>query len=454
MADVTVEVEDSVIYYCREKLFRTMQIAAVQGMNRHSGDPIYKLYYYISLIHEARDSEATDGLAEIANFPSVSLACTILLYHLRNGFINFDQVFSSQVVKDKRSNAGDIAMYIAGVVMILLNKPEKARPLFIQPSLTGSDSLRKRTSILLGWIELLAYYEPSSKETLKYFENADNSSPEVVFGHAKYFEKEGNFIKALEHLSQGSVLFPNYPPVFIEKMKIHVTLKDWDEAMLAADRALFLDENCIEALRFTVIHMLTQGAESEEIEEKLKTLFFTMSKGEPRNSDLFCETAQLISGLSGLHKPILEYTYSMARNACDFNPTEPDTNAEFGYQCLHLRKFKKAQAIFENHACERSISGFLLCLVYQEEIEKAVEHIKIYQQLQTEMKPDVLYLHAFVEDKVKGSSDTIVDYLAKSLKLYLESLKDIPWSISFYRLLQPKFVHDVFKLFIMHIPHK
>ncbi|KFM79613.1 Tetratricopeptide repeat protein 21B, partial [Stegodyphus mimosarum] len=348
-----------------------------------------------------------------------------------------------------------MALYIAGVVMLLLNKPEKARPLFIQPSLAGSDSLRKRTSILLGWIEILAYDDdPSSKEALKYFENADNSSPEVVFGRAKYFEKRGNFIKALELLSQGAVLFPNYPPVFIEKMKIHVALKDWDEALLAAARASFLDENCIEALRFTVIRMLTQGAESEEIEEKLKTLFFTMSKGEPRNSDLFCETAQFISGLSGLHKPILEYTYSMARNACDFDPTDPDTNAEFGYQCLYLRKFKKAQAIFENHACERSISGFLLCLVYQEEIEKAVEHIKIYQQLQTEMKPDVLYLHAFLEDKVQGSSDTIVDYLAKSLKLYLESLKDIPWSISFYRLLQPKFVHDVFKLFIMHIPHK
>lgn len=63
-----------------------------------------------------------------------------------------------------------------------------------------------------------------------------SSSSEAVFGRAKYFERQKNFTKALDHLNQGIVLFPKYPPAFVEKMKMHLALEDWDQAVVSAQR--------------------------------------------------------------------------------------------------------------------------------------------------------------------------------------------------------------------------
>ncbi|GFU09428.1 tetratricopeptide repeat protein 21B [Nephila pilipes] len=60
-------------------MYRTMQISAVEGIKRYPEDPVYKLYYCVSLIYEDRSGEAEEGLNEIEDFPDVSLACTILL---------------------------------------------------------------------------------------------------------------------------------------------------------------------------------------------------------------------------------------------------------------------------------------------------------------------------------------------------------------------------------------
>ncbi|GFQ90578.1 tetratricopeptide repeat protein 21B [Trichonephila clavata] len=114
----------------------------------------------------------------------------------------------------------------------------------------------------MGWIDMLTNEGSPSKDVWKYFESSDNSSPEAVFGRSKYYEKQENYAKALEFLNQAIVLFPKYPPTFIEKMKIHLTLEDWDQTLVAAQRALLLDGNNIEALRFKLMHLLTQGGKN------------------------------------------------------------------------------------------------------------------------------------------------------------------------------------------------
>ncbi|GFY70133.1 tetratricopeptide repeat protein 21B [Trichonephila inaurata madagascariensis] len=449
MADRSSYIEDSVIYYCRARMYRTMQISAVEGIKRYPDDPVYKLYYCVSLIYEDRNGEAEEGLNEIEDIPDVSLSCSILLSHIQQPQESFDNILRGKA-KEHLEVAGENAMYITGVVFMLLNKPEKARQ-FIKKVLKVP-SLTKKASVLMGWIDMLTNEGSPSKDVWKYFETSDNSSPEAVFGRSKYYEKQENYAKALEFLNQAIVLFPKYPPTFIEKMKIHLTLEDWDQTLVAAQRALLLDGNNIEALRFKLMHLLTQGGKIEEIEDAIKTLYTTMMKCEPKNAELFFESAQLFSRLSGLQKRVIEVTFSMAKKASELKPNDPEINAEYGYQYLYLGKPAKALSIFKTHACDRAVTGSMQCLIAQGEYTRASEQIQVYEECGTEFSPETLYISAFLSDYMSNSSETVVNYLNNAIKLHLNALKGIPWSVKFYITLQPLLVGDICQLLILHVP--
>ncbi|XP_015919309.1 tetratricopeptide repeat protein 21B isoform X1 [Parasteatoda tepidariorum] len=451
MADFSNHTEDAIIYYNRARMYRTMQIIAVEGIKRNPENPVFKLYYCVSLIHEGRNGEAEEGLSEIRDFSDVSLSAAILLEHLEQPQETYDNILKGRV-KDLLEIAGEMAIFLAGITFMLLHKPEKARNFILK--VLKVPALLKKASIFLGWIEMLTHDGSPSKDVWKYFESADNSSPEAVFGRAKYYDRQGNFIKSLEYINQAIVLFPKYPPAFVEKMKIHLALEDWDQTIAAAQRALLLDINNIEALRFTLMHMLTQGSKIEEVEDKLKNLYLTMMKCEPKNAELFFETAQLISRLSGVHKPIVEATFSMSKKAVELKPDDPEINTEFGFQYMLLGKANKAAAIFKAHACERSVTGSLQCLILQEEYERASEQIQVYRECETEFSHEMLFIAALLADKMNASSEVIVNYLSDGFKLHSKTLKGIPWNIKYYCLLQPFLVHDMSKLLISHTPNQ
>ena len=59
---------------------------------------------------------------------------------------------------------------------------------------------------------------------------------DALFGKAKYQEMRRNFSGALELVNQAVVIFPNYLPSLIEKMKLQLALRNWEECVDAARR--------------------------------------------------------------------------------------------------------------------------------------------------------------------------------------------------------------------------
>lgn len=47
----------------------------------------------------------------------------------------------------------------------------------------------------------------------------------------------------------------------------------------------------------------------------------------------------------------------MAKKAAEIKPSDPEVNAEYGYQCLYLGKTSKALTLFKNNACDRAVIG-------------------------------------------------------------------------------------------------
>ncbi|XP_054721397.1 tetratricopeptide repeat protein 21B-like [Uloborus diversus] len=445
-------IEDSLLYYCREKRYRMMQITAAEASKRDPEDAVYELYYSISLIHEDRFSEAKEIVNNLENGDLTSMTCRFLIPFLKAPQENLDILIKTHAANDVQDASGR-AFYVTGVSLMLLNKPKKAK--FFLSHAVNAPELLKRVSVLMGWIELLTNnYGPPTKEAWKHFEQADNSSSEAVFGRAKYYEKQKNYTNALEVLNQGIVLFPKFVPNFIEKMKVHLMLEEWDQTTVTAHRALSLDEKCIEAATFILIHLLTHGGDNNEIEGKLKSLYNAIMTWEPKNPLLLCETAQVLARLSGSFTPILEASLSMAKKAADLRPTDPEINAEYGYLCLHSGKISEASKVFKNHACARSVPGYILCLISGGEYEEANEQLKSYKQLEASNTLEVFSILATLEEELSGSSNSVIEYINEALTLYLQSLEGIPWSMNFYRMLQPSFIYDLCEQLMRNIPSK
>ena len=62
MADANILIKAKIHYYGRERYFHQMQVAAVEGIKRFTGDPSYKFYYAMALVLEGRLQE---GIREL-----------------------------------------------------------------------------------------------------------------------------------------------------------------------------------------------------------------------------------------------------------------------------------------------------------------------------------------------------------------------------------------------------
>ena len=87
----------------------------------------------------------------------------------------------------------------------------------------------------------------------------------MILGKIKVYEMLSSFMTGLEQLNKAIVLYPKFLPVFIEKMKFHAALKDWEQAIDAASRCLSIDKHCIEAQRYLILHKLAWDSNENQV---------------------------------------------------------------------------------------------------------------------------------------------------------------------------------------------
>ena len=59
---------------------------------------------------------------------------------------------------------------------------------------------------------------------------------EALFGKARFYVQRYNFTHALDMLNQVVAGYPGFLPALIEKMKVQLTLQDWEQAVETAQR--------------------------------------------------------------------------------------------------------------------------------------------------------------------------------------------------------------------------
>ena len=84
MADPDTLIKAKIHYYGREKYYHSMQVAAVEGMKRFSGDPAFKFFYGMALVLEGRVQEGIRELDPLQSYSEVQRCFSLLLGKFQN----------------------------------------------------------------------------------------------------------------------------------------------------------------------------------------------------------------------------------------------------------------------------------------------------------------------------------------------------------------------------------
>lgn len=121
--------------------------------------------------------------------------------------------------------------------------------------------------------------------------------PDVLMVRSKLHELLGNYVSAIEQLNQAIALYSRFLPALIEKVKLHAILKEFEQLVDTAFRALVLDKHTIEPQRYLTIYYLAWDCNEDSGVSRLQDLISALELRESKNGYLYYESSKLISRL-------------------------------------------------------------------------------------------------------------------------------------------------------------
>ncbi|XP_054846941.1 tetratricopeptide repeat protein 21A [Eublepharis macularius] len=453
-----------IIYYAREKYFNHIIHLANIELSRCANDPLMLFFKAFGTLFIGQIQESISLLESAQKrHVDVSLCCIQALLHAHRSLQNADSSAISELVnklKEMEKTAGSNALYYSAMFLWLIEKNEKAKEQIdrmLQISNGAGEGL-----ILKGWIYVTADKQYAVKKSIKFLDEGiqDNTNLLGMMGKATYFTAQQNYSGALEIISQLVVSFPFCIPVLVTKMRLHLALQDWEQSIEESKRILFKDSHDIDALQNTVVYHLTVTGNIVLALQQLKELISALELKEPQRSELHLKKILVVSRLSGKNQEILKEVYAFIKNSCRrLTCTDARFANELGYQLILQGKWKdalewynKAAEIEENTI--ESLTGVVWCSVLGGKLEEAAEQLVFLKEVQqsTGKSAVLVYLQAVIASRQRKNEQAANALLNEAVELHFSTLHGLPLSIEYYEKLNPMFLIEIVKEYLVFCP--
>lgn len=461
MVDTDPTIIGKISYYCREKYYCHMENAATEGLQKFSNDPVLKFFRAYAVILQGRIQEGIRELDVLKDKRDVNICSTMALMFAHKHSQSVDREAVQELdakLKEERKQSGEMGLYYGGLFLLLNDKPDKARE-YIDRMLKMATT--KEGFVAKGWIELESGRE--AKKAIKYFDDAIGMEGardiNALLGKAKYLESRHNFTGALEQINQLIVTYPGFLPALIEKMKLQLNLQDWDQAIETAQRALDTDLHCTEALKYQVIYLLSREGNYSEASGKIGDLISALDRFEPRSSYLYYHMAQIFSRICGRNALVLQQTYTLVERSVQQDPENTEYINELGFQLLLQGKVKDAMKCYRNamkinDTSVQSLTGIIRCQLIENQLDDAAQQLDFLQEVQQSIgrTSELAYLSAALSIKRGEGPDKAYKLLNEAVEIHFTALKGNPLGPQYYLLLNPDFLLQMLKDFLVFAP--
>ncbi|XP_004703829.1 tetratricopeptide repeat protein 21B isoform X1 [Echinops telfairi] len=450
-------------YYCQENLFHHVLIVASDGMKRYASDPVFRFYHAYGTLMEGKIQEALREFEAIKNKQDVSLCSLIALVYAHKMSPNPDReaILEAEArMKEQRRVAGQDALYHAGLFLWHIGRHEKARE-YIDRMIKTSSCRTTEGQVLRAWLEITRGKDPNIKKALKYFEEALQEENDIfaLLGKAQCLEMRQNFVGALETLNQITLNFPSFLPALVKKMKLQLTLQEWDQTVETAQRLMLQDNKNVEGLRILALYYLCREGDIEKATSKLESLANTLEAMEPQNAQLFYKITLAFSRTCGRNQLILQKIQTLLEKAFRLAPHRSEFATELGYQMILQGKVKGAINWYQTAMTldETSISalmGLIRCQLIEGQLQDADHQLEFFSEIQQSIgkSTELAYLHAVLAMKKNKPQEEVIRLLNDVLDIHFSHLEELPLGIDYFEKLNPDLVVDVITQYLDFCP--
>ena len=355
------------------------------------------------------------------------------------------------------------ALYYAGTFLLHIDRADKAKEYVDR--LLKINPQSKEGLILKGWMEVSLLRESPNKNALQYFEavlKTNNRNIEAIFGKAKYYSVCGQFDEAIELLNQLIVVYQSFSPPLVEKMKVQLSLQDWDQADETVNRILSSDPKHIDGLKFKVLQTICRKGVYEDAYLQLRKFYAELERAEPKNSLIFLVNAQLFSRICGRDPRILEVTTMFAEKAASIDSTSSVAMAEVGCQNLLRGRVKEAQRYYRSatkldESSVQALSGIISCQLQDRQFDIAKEQLDFLKEIPggpgQVNKAEILYMSALLGRYTQASSEEVMASLNEAVESHFRAVRGLTFGPEYLTAMNPDFVVQLVKEYLMYAPN-
>ncbi|XP_041120641.1 tetratricopeptide repeat protein 21B [Polyodon spathula] len=448
--------------YCQERYFNHVQSAANEALKKNGNDPVFIFFRAYGILMEDRIQEAIRELEAVKGNQEVSL-CTLMALtyaHKKSSTPDRDAIQELDAkLKEDRKSAGQRGLYFAGLFLWHLGRNDKARE-YTERMIKISNGA-KEGLILKGWIDLTSGKDAYAKKSVKYFDEGMKDGIDVfgMMGKAQYYEFRQNYSGALETVNQVIVAFPNFLPAFIKKMKLFLTLQDWEQTVEAAQRLLQKDENNLEALRMLALYSLCSKGNIDESITQVSNLVGSLDRFEPHNAELFYRMSLAFTRVCGRNQMILQQTQTLVERAFAMASDDAELATELGYQLVLQGKLKEAikwykTAMTLDETSVSALTGIIKCQLIEGHLEEAEQQLEFLNEIQQSIgkSGELSFLCAVLAAKKHRSQDEVIHLLNDATDTHFSALQGLPLGVQYFERLNPDFLLEIVKEYIAFCP--
>ncbi|XP_047456224.1 tetratricopeptide repeat protein 21B [Mugil cephalus] len=452
-------------YYCYEKYFSHAVTAAATALRKFSNDPIYSFFHAYATLMQDQVQEATVEFDTLRDNRDLSLCTLMALVYAEKKKTNPDREIIQELdskVKEDRKSAPPKSLYHAGTFLWLLGRNDKARE-YTERMIKLSNGSREGI-ILKAWIDVTSGKDAHARKAGKYFDEGLKERADVfaLMGKAQYYEYRQNYSGALEMVNQVIVSFPGFIPALIKKMKLLLTLQDWEQTIDAAHRLLQKDKNNLEALRMLALHSLCREGDVTESVKQLSNLTSSLDILEPHNPELYYRMSLAFTRVCARNVKVIEQTFRMVERAFSLASGDSDLATELGYQMTLQGRIKEAMKWYKTAITNRdqtsvsALTGIIRCQLIEGHLEDAEQQLEFLTEIQQSIgkSGELLFLRAVLGAKKHRSQEEVTNLLNDAVDTHFSSLQGLPLGVEYLEKLNPDFLLEIVKEYLALCPAK
>uniref|UniRef100_A0A8C2HW90 Tetratricopeptide repeat domain 21A n=1 Tax=Cyprinus carpio TaxID=7962 RepID=A0A8C2HW90_CYPCA len=365
--------------------------------------------------------EALREFLQLRDHPHLSLCSAAAFIHARRRSESTEAVTE---LKRSGSAAGDRALYYAALFYWILDMKLKARACvkkMLKLSETSPEGL-----ILKGWIVLTSDTEEDRPQALRYFNSGVQDTGDLfgLMGKMEFFMATQSEQCALDIADQIIASHPDFIPALLMKMKVFVSLRDWEQTEALAQRVLERDGRDLKALQ-----MLTVIAAAKDGNMELVML--------------------------GHNPEILQMLTVFVRRV---SSRTPEVICELGYLLSQQNKYKEAHkcysaALKTDPKCTSALIGTVRCLLMCDHLEEAAHQLAFFCEVQESFgnTAEVPLLKALLGRKQSAGEETVMQLLEDATELHFSALRGLNYGVEYLQMLDLNFL---LQIVCMHLESK